>query len=114
MRKGFDHAGEQLEVKIVNGALQITIGIGILCHAVQAGESTGWPDDWHIEDIPTFASEIVRELRHEEEDGTTPVHRMLDAAANSALEDGAGGIDEGDVEIGIALAKDFIDVRAGK
>ena len=41
----------------------------------------------------TDEAAILQELRHEEEDGTTLVHIMLDKAAERAVENGAEGIE---------------------
>lgn len=46
-----------------------------------------------ITDKAAFLREFVRELQAEAEDGTTLVHRMLDAAFEQAVENGAEGID---------------------
>ena len=35
---------------------------------------------------------MLRELQREEEDGTTPVHRLLDRVGVAALEQGSEGI----------------------
>ncbi|HEV2570952.1 MAG TPA: hypothetical protein VGU72_04380 [Beijerinckiaceae bacterium] len=45
-----------------------------------------------IVDAGAFAEAIYRQLRAEEEDGTTVVHRMLDDAIEEAVEYGAEGI----------------------
>ena len=42
--------------------------------------------------LDIFAKEVVRELNREEEDGTTPVHLLFDAAFENAVEQGAEGI----------------------
>lgn len=49
---------------------------------------------YSVTDAAEFARAIVGELRAEEEDGTTLVHRMLDKASTRALENGAEGIAE--------------------
>lgn len=41
-----------------------------------------------------FAKDLVAALNDEDEQGTTPIHRMADAAINSAVEQGAFGIEE--------------------
>lgn len=46
-----------------------------------------------IIDQNAFAKDVVRELRREEEDGTTLVHLMFDSAVMRALENGCEGID---------------------
>jgi hypothetical protein len=45
-----------------------------------------------ISDKTVWAQEVVRQLNSEREDGSTPVHRMFDAAFLEALEQGAEGI----------------------
>ncbi len=47
-----------------------------------------------VTDAPTFARDLVYELNREEEDGTTPIHRMFDAAISEANEQGADGVTE--------------------
>jgi len=47
-----------------------------------------------ISDLPVFAKEFVRELRREEENGDTLVHKMLDRAAYMAANNGAEGLSE--------------------
>lgn len=46
-----------------------------------------------VTDLPKFAAAVVCALSHEEEDGTTPVHRMFDAAFVSAIEAGGDGVE---------------------
>lgn len=94
---------QQLSVKIEDGQLKISIGIALLAFAVQGSDQ--WPEEFRVTDIRDFAKSMLRRLRDEEEDGTTPVHRMFDAVADQILEQGDDGVDEGDVEEGIALAR---------
>lgn len=99
-------AGKLLDVSVVDGVLTISIGVGLLAFAVQAASDVSeWPEDFKIVDPETFAKGIANALLAEEEDGTTPVHRMLDAAAVEALEQGADGCVEGDPNDGLAIAK---------
>ena len=49
--------------------------------------------DAEITDETVFAQAICDALEDEEEDGSTPVHRLLDAAADSAIEQGCEGIE---------------------
>lgn len=100
---------QQLKVEVVDDRLVISIGIGLLAFAVQASsDASGWPEDWYVSDPAAFAAEVARQLENEEEDGTTPVHRMLDAAALEALEQGADGVEEGGPEKGLKIAKKFM------
>lgn len=41
-----------------------------------------------------FAKEVVRELNSEDEEGTTAIHKMFDAAFIEAIEQGAEGVEE--------------------
>ena len=79
---------QQLKVEIKAGRLEITIGVDLLCFAVEHGTGMDW---LKITDKDVFANEIRSALLSEEEDGSTPVHRMLDAAASEAAEQGAEG-----------------------
>ena len=94
---------QQLTVKIEDGQLKISIGIALLAFAVQNNDN--WSEDFRVTDISEFAKSMKRRLLDEEEDGTTPIHRMFDSVADQVLEQGDDGVDEGDVEEGIALAK---------
>lgn len=47
-----------------------------------------------LTDTALFARDLVRALNSEDEQGTTMVHKMFDAAINEALEQGAEGIEE--------------------
>lgn len=101
---------QQLSVVIEGGQLKISIGIALLAFAVQSQDS--WPEEFAVVDLREFAKSMARQLQREEEDGTTPVHRMLDAAADEVLERGDDGVDEGNVRDGIALAKFVLDAEA--
>ena len=84
---------EPLSVKIEEGALTISIGIGVLAYAVQMNENS-WESGWRIADIPVFAKEVLRELERDDETGATRVHRLLEDAAEEVLEQGGDGIED--------------------
>lgn len=98
-------AGQQIAVKVEGDVLTISIGVGLLAFAVQSPDISDWPHDFYVSDPATFAKAVARCLEDEEEDGTTPVHQMLDAAAVAALENGCDGVEEGDVTKGIEIAR---------
>jgi len=52
-----------------------------------------------VTDIAAWRDAIIRELRREQEDGTTPVHLLLDRAVAKAFEGGEEGVDEEVVQI---------------
>lgn len=86
------HRGDGLSVEMADGRLVIAIGIDSLMTAVRGGDF--WDDDeLKIVSADEFAADIVSELEREREDGTTPVHLMIDAAAEEAVEQGSLGVE---------------------
>lgn len=89
-----------LTVELVDGRLVISIGVDALMAAVRG--SRPWEEQeedgrgYAISDVDGFADDILRELEHEEEDGTTLVHIAIDAAIARALDQGSLNIDYGD------------------
>ncbi|WP_447043938.1 hypothetical protein [Vreelandella sp. H-I2] len=83
---------EHLEVTACNETLSIKVGIEILCYAVTIGRPYG-NGDIKITDRDKFTEGLVSELQSESENGTTPVHTMLDEAVNMMLENGEEGVD---------------------
>ena len=75
-----------LEIHIVDGLLTIAIGTGTLTGAIRVGPTF---DQAEILDSERFAQDILLELCREEEDGTTPIHRLFDDAACAAAENGS-------------------------
>lgn len=96
-------AAEPLSVRVEDDVLTIRIGVGLLAFSTQMADE--WDADWRVSDVRQFAADVARDLESDEEDGTTPVHRMIDAAAGRAADAGSLAIEEGSVEIGIALAQ---------
>ena len=86
---------QHLEIEIRDGRLVISIGIDLLCSAIQSEIQ-----DFRIVSNDEFVKEVINELEAEEEDGTTLVHKMLDTAANQAIENGSEHVKE--VEDGLA------------
>jgi hypothetical protein len=81
--------------QIIDGHLVIKLDLKTLCFAAVRGpyfenEECKEPK---VTDEKVFAEAIVHELNAEAEDGTTLVHRMLDQAAENAVEQGAEGIE---------------------
>lgn len=81
------NVNKHLKIKIQDGQLIISIGISTLVYAIQNGDK--WNGYGKITDEMGFAKDILSELDYEEEDGTNPVHRMLDDAAIRAAEQGS-------------------------
>ncbi len=83
---------QPLLVEIVDGELVIRIGIDTLIFAARTGDD--WDERFVIVDADVFAEDIRHELEREQEDGTTPVHMLIDAAVEQAIDQGSLGIDE--------------------
>lgn len=80
-----------LTVGLEGEQLVIRIGIDTLGFALTAAD-----EPLRVVDARLAAEEIVRELTREEEDGTTPVHKLLDKAGFDAWENGGEGFAEAD------------------
>jgi hypothetical protein len=81
----------QLTITLEGDDLVIRIGQGLLLHAIQNGPAWG---DYKITKPEQFIQEIIQELEAEDEEGTTLVHRALDAAAINAIEGGSEAVTE--------------------
>lgn len=83
---------KELTVAIVDGALTVTIGLGVLAHAIK------FMPGWDVSYVPDpankfaeFGKAMVSALEDEEEDGTTLLHLAFDKAAINAMEQGYEG-----------------------
>lgn len=88
--------GDRLTVEVTNCRLVISIGIDTLafaaanCERFYDGESGDYTA--RVTDNREFAREVALALQHEKEDGTTPVHVLLDNAFEYVVGDGGNGI----------------------
>lgn len=86
------------EAKVIGGKLVISLRVGTLAHAARHSEyffncaESG--TKLTITNEATFAKSVARGLNREEEDGTTPITRMLDEAVEWVSEQGEEGIEE--------------------
>ena len=86
------------EARIVDGKLTISLRVSTLAHAARNSEhvfncaESGTP--LKITDEQVFAESVARALNREEEDGSTPITRMLDEATEWVSEQGEEGIEE--------------------
>lgn len=72
--------------------LEIKINLSDVAPGVIAGEHCFC--GYGVADRAEFAKSVLKELKSEQEDGTTLVHEMLDKAIRSALENGEEGFTE--------------------
>lgn len=87
-----------LELHVSQGRLIIRIGTEALVNACRYSPVMDELDESAqgeliVEDQDAFAEAIRRALEHEEEDGTTLVHKMLDDAFRYAVEQGFEGFE---------------------
>ena len=84
-----------IEAAIVKGSIVIRVPMKSLKDLVEGAWALGSLDTrMKITDAKAFADELVSAINCEDEEGTTPLHRLFDAAINDALEQGAEGIEE--------------------
>lgn len=83
-----------LDLAAIDGnEIVIRVKISALKTAFEA-HPNGIAEDFRITSLRTAAESLVRCLNREEEDGTTPVHRLFDDAFDEALEQGEEGFTE--------------------
>lgn len=96
---------QSLLVEVKDGRLIMSIGVETLAFAVENApgppltrydEESGEFVHTKVTDAGAFATEVRGALMAEQEDGSTPLDRMLDAVAWDAIGDGCDGIDHGD------------------
>ena len=75
-----------------NAAGDITIKIprSYLRHAITISEDM--PEGSRVTNTKVFSDAVLVELEREQEDGSNPIHLMLDAVINEAVEQGCEGI----------------------
>lgn len=88
---------KELTVERIDDEIRISIGLATLAYAIENGPN--WYEEYSIDpgfykDYMEFGKSIVQYLEHEEEDGSTPVHRLFDSVAEEALNQGAEGFNE--------------------
>lgn len=82
-------------VAVEGDQLVIRITTECLLHAVTSAPE--WPVDYKgdpisIQNGPLFIQEIIHELQREDEQGTNHMHRMLDQAAQDAINNGSEAV----------------------
>jgi len=87
----------RLTIEVVEDELRISIGISTLAFATEnyPDELGLWKDGTHLRvtDKQQWAKDVSGALEHDEHDGTTPVHLLLDEAMRKAAEDGSDAVE---------------------
>ena len=87
-----------LACRVTNGALVIEIGIETLAHAflrsdyafeLQGNDRDDPRKRFRIDDKEEFATDVVRELLAEAEDGSSMLTKLVDEACKRAVEEGS-------------------------
>ena len=88
------------EAVIEDGYIVIRVAVAHLPMIVQGAsdvlDGALFGLDAKVADAPALAEEIRRNLNEENEVGTTPIHKMFDAAILEAIEQGGDGIELSD------------------
>jgi hypothetical protein len=86
-----------LRCRVVGSVLTIEIGVDTLKKAAERHESFWQPEtDKYavvVSNATQFAKDVRDELNREEEDGSTPLHILLDKAIEEAANNGSEGLD---------------------
>lgn len=80
-----------LNVEIKDEKLNLSIGLEALEIAASVGRSYGM-GEVAITDTDAFLAGLQRYILSEEEDGSTPFHRMIDECVSEMIENGEDGI----------------------
>lgn len=76
------------EAKIEGDEIVFRVPIAFLPDIVEGAEDSG-----KVTDAAISARELLTELNHEDETGSTPFHRMFDECISEAINQGAEGIE---------------------
>jgi hypothetical protein len=77
--------GDDIVIRLYVGTLPVIVSGGWACNALPPLKVT---------DSGEFAKELCRSLNREDDEGTTPIHRLIDKSVLHAVEQGAFGIEE--------------------
>lgn len=83
---------QPLTIEVSDGRLIISVGVETLkyCHNLSEGErDVDFEQGFRIGDALGFAKDMAAQLRKEQDDGTTPVHLLIDQAIQDAADDGS-------------------------
>lgn len=81
------------------GSLVIRVSLKALPMVLEGAWAMGKLDTrYKITDAGEFASALTRALNREDEQGTTPIHELFDAAVLHVIEQGGFGIDEHEIQ----------------
>lgn len=80
-------------VRIQRGMIVIRVPVAALHDALQQNPRYDTYAEANVTDADGFASDVVRELNREAEDGTTPVHLLFDRAMAEAIEQGSAYVE---------------------
>jgi hypothetical protein len=89
-----DNPDQPLQVEVKNKVLSISIGVNTLVFVYKHKPRTVEEKEFSITNIDGFAKDVANELHKEEEDGSTPVHLLLDKAIEAATINGSFFVEE--------------------
>ncbi len=96
-----DNPDKPLSVEIKDKVLTISVGVSVLAFIVEdeccireLRKDDSEKPAYSVTNNDAFAEDVLRELTREEEDGTMPIHTLLDKAVLEAIEQGSAFIQE--------------------
>jgi len=92
--KKSDNPDQPLQVEIRDKVLSISIGVNTLAFALEHIPKYYSDPAYKSTNNDAFAVDVRDELKREEEDGTNPIHLLLDEAMNKAIENGSAFVEE--------------------
>jgi hypothetical protein len=88
-------SGTDGQAKIENGEIVFRVAIENLPTILDGSWATGnLGVRYKITNAELFAADLLRELNHESEDGSTPIHALFDRCIDEAINQGAQGLEE--------------------
>lgn len=85
--------GDEIVIRVPLAAIPHAAKIAFEEANYSVDESTG-ETSMVVTNARTFALDMIRELNAESEDGSTPIHYLLDRAVIDASEGGSEGVDD--------------------
>lgn len=92
MNTSIEFTGEELVIKIPKDFVRATVVYGNDSTVVEPEEAKNFPHLSVMEDFEEFSSDLLSELRREDENGWSLVNEMIHRAAEEAMEQGACGV----------------------
>lgn len=83
------------EAFVEDGAIVIRVPLNNLPQILDGGfMCNAYEKRYRVTDAQQLTEEVISELNREDEEGTTPIHRLFDKAISDAIDGGSLGVEE--------------------